>query len=85
MFAGKGRSSAVATGRRGENRIEAQLVQGSGRPGTWRFELGSTASFEAGSLRVIAGEVAQITGDAVVFRLKGQPGERVVFTFRTTR
>jgi len=85
VFASKGRSSAVASGRKGENRIEAQLVQGSGRPGTWRFELGPTPSFEAGSLRVIAGEVAQITGDAVVFRLKGQPGERVVFTFRTTR
>jgi hypothetical protein len=83
VFAGKGRSTAVATGRRGENRIEAQLVQGSGRAGTWRFELSPTASFQSGSLRVIAGEVAQITGEAIVFKLKGQPGERIVFTFRT--
>ena len=30
---------------------------------------------------MIAGEVAHISGDAVVFRMKGQPGERVVFTF----
>jgi hypothetical protein len=85
VFAGKGRSSAVAVGRKGENRIEAQLVQGAGKAGTWRFELGPTASFEAGSLRVLAGEVAQVSGDTVVFRLKGTPGERVVFTFRTAR
>lgn len=85
VFAGKGRSSAVATGRKGENRIEAQLVQAGGKAGTWRFELGPTASFEAGSLRVLAGQVAQVSGDSIVFSLKGTPGERVVFTFRTTR
>ena len=33
-----------------------------------------------GSLRVIAGEVAEIGPDQVAFRLAGQPGERVVFT-----
>ena len=80
-FAGAGRSTATAVGRRGENRIEAQLVQGAGA-GLWRFELGSTASLEPGSLRVVAGNVALITGDAVVFRLSGRPGERIVFTFR---
>ncbi len=85
VFAGRGRSTAIASGRRGENRIEAQLVQGSGRPGTWRFELGGTSSFQAGSLRVIAGEVAQITGDSITFRLKGTPGERLVFSFKTGR
>jgi hypothetical protein len=83
VFAGKGRSTAVAMGRRGDNRIEAQLVQGSGRAGTWRFDLTPTASLQAGSLRVISGEVAQVSGDAIVFRLKGQPGERIVFTFKT--
>jgi hypothetical protein len=82
-FAGRGRSTAVAMGRRGENRVEAQLVQGTGRPGTWRFDLGSTGSLAKGSVRVIAGEVALITPDAVVFRMKGTPGERVVFSFRT--
>lgn len=85
VFAAKGRSSAVATGRKGENRIEAQLVQGSGKAGTWRFELSPTATFEAGSLRVLAGQVAQVSGDSIVFSLKGTPGERVVFTFRTTK
>jgi hypothetical protein len=81
-FARPGRHGAVATGRRGENRVEALLVEGKGA-GTWRFELGGTAGLEAGSLRVIAGDVAAVTGDAIVFRLAGRPGERVVFTFRT--
>jgi hypothetical protein len=83
VFAGAGRSASAAPGRRGENRIEAQLVQATGRPGTWRFELGTTASLEVGSLRVIAGDVTLVTGDALVFRLGGKPGERVVFAFRT--
>jgi hypothetical protein len=82
-FAGRGRSTAVAFGRRGENRMEAILVQGKGVPGTWRFDLAGTGSLQKGSLRVVAGEVAQVTADALVFRLKGQPGERIVFTFRT--
>ncbi len=65
--------------RSGENRVEATLVQATGQPGLWRFELGAGAS---GSLRVIAGEVTLVTPEAVVFRMKGRPGERVVFTFR---
>jgi hypothetical protein len=68
-------------GRRGVNHVEAVLVRGGGRPGTWRFELSGQASVKPGSLRVIAGAVALITGDSVVFRLQGNPGERVVFTF----
>ena len=68
---------------KGENRVEALVVQGAGQPGTWRLELGGTTSFRAGSLRIVAGEVALITADAVAFRLTGKPGERVVFTFRT--
>jgi hypothetical protein len=83
VFAPKGRSTAVAVGRRGENRVEALVVQGAGKAGTWRFELGGTTSFRSGSLRIVAGEVALVTADAVVFHLTGKPGERVVFTFRT--
>jgi hypothetical protein len=83
VFAGRGRSTAVANGRRGDNRVEAQLVQATGRPGTWKFELGGTSSFQQGSLRVIAGDVALITADSITFRLKGTPGERVVFSFKT--
>ena len=85
VFASRGRSTAVASGRRGDNRIEALLVRGAGKPGTWSFELAPTASLQPGSIRVIAGEVALLTGDTVTFRLNGQPGERVVFTFKTGR
>jgi hypothetical protein len=84
-FAARGRSAGAVLGRRGLNRLEAQVVQAAGTPGTWRFELGTTGSLEAGSLRVIAGEVALVTENAIVFRLKGRPGERVVFTFKTER
>jgi hypothetical protein len=80
-FSGRGRSTALAAGRKGENRIEAQLVEGAGVPGTWRFELGPTASLVPGSLRVLAGTVAEVTGDTIVFRLSGHTGERLVFTF----
>jgi hypothetical protein len=85
VFAGPGQSTALAIGRRGENRVEAQLVQASGRPGLWRFEFGTTASLEPGSLRVIAGQAALVTADAIVFRMSGRPGERVVFAFRAGR
>jgi hypothetical protein len=83
VFAGPGRSTALATGRTGENRVEAQLVQGAGKPGTWRFDL-PTASLVPGSLRVLAGDVALLSGESVVFRLSGRAGERVVFSFRTS-
>jgi hypothetical protein len=66
---------------RGTNRLEGVLVRGAGRPGTWRFDFSGEGAVKPGSLRVIAGTVAVITGDAVVFRLQGKPGERVVFAF----
>ena len=80
LFPATGRVPLSARLRSGDNRVEAQLVQAQGRAGLWRFELAGESTV-AGSLRVIAGEVALVTTDAVVFRLKGQPGERVVFTF----
>jgi hypothetical protein len=83
-FAGPGLSVGMAYGQRGENRVEARVVQGAGKPGTWRFELGSTANLVPGSLRVLAGSVTEVSGDALVFRLSGRPGERVMFTFRTS-
>ena len=80
LFPAAGRAPLSVRPRSGDNRVEAQLVQGQGRAGLWRFELTGDRTV-AGSLRVIAGQVALVTGDVVVFRLKGQPGERVVFTF----
>jgi hypothetical protein len=64
----------------GTHRFEATLVDGAGRPGTWRFDLSALGPVP-GSLRVVAGEAAVTGPAAVVFRLRGKPGERVVFTF----
>jgi hypothetical protein len=80
-FPGAGRSMAQGRTRRGENRIEAQLVEGTG-PGTWRFELGGLPDYQPGSLRVLSGEAVTVGTDSIEFRLKGTPGERVSFTFR---
>ena len=46
-----------------------------------RLQRPASPASRPGSLRVIAGTVAIITGNAVIFRLQGKPGERVVFTF----
>jgi Bacterial Ig domain len=68
----------------GENRVEATLVEARSG-GTWRFELGALPGLRPESLRVVAGDVVQLAGDSVTFRLQGRPGERIVFGFRTDR
>ncbi len=78
-YAGAGAAGASGTGRAGENRIEAQLVQGSG-PGLWRFDLGPDV--EAGSVRSLAGNVVDVQPAGIAYRLAGHRGERVVFVFR---
>ncbi len=78
---GRGRSFAMPDVRTGENRVEGTLVNAAGKAGTWRFEFAQN-EIAAGSLRVVAGDVVLVTGNAVTFRLRGTPGERVVFTFR---
>lgn len=79
VFPGAGRSELVLPARPGRNRLEAVLVEG-GRPGTWRFSLAGGA-IRAGSLRVLAGEAVAVGPEMVAFRLRGLPGERVVFGF----
>ena len=76
---GVGRAPAVVEvpDIRGEVHVQGVLATGSG-PGAWRFE----RSAGAGSplrLKVIEGQVALVTPNAIVFRLRGQPGERVGF------
>jgi hypothetical protein len=77
--AGVGRAQAVIAvdERAPDIRVSGVLATGSG-PGTWRFE-----RFAGGGapvrLKVIEGQVALVTPDAIVFRLRGQPGERVAF------
>jgi hypothetical protein len=79
-FQGRGRAQVERVGRPGIGRIEAQLVSASGQPGTWTFEM--SGAFEAGGLRIVAGDVASVTAGVIVFRIAGRMGERVVFTFR---
>jgi hypothetical protein len=80
-FPGAGRTHGMGDAVRGTNRIEAVLAEGRGEGGLWQFDLGES-DVEAGSLTVVAGEVAELKPQAITFRLKGQAGERVVFTFR---
>jgi hypothetical protein len=80
FFPAAGTSLIPLAGRVGFQRVEAVLAQAHGRVGTWRFDL-LAAGLKPGSLRVLAGEVALVSSDALVFRLKGQAGERVVFSF----
>jgi hypothetical protein len=73
VFLGRAAAQAV-------HRVEARLVQGAGRPGVWRFEVGGPVV--PGSLRPLAGTVVQLGGGVVAFRLQGRPGESVAFTWR---
>jgi hypothetical protein len=82
-YPGPGRSMALGEGRRGENRVEAHLIEATG-PGLWSFQF-LAGSLEPGSLQAVAGQVAEISNDAITFRLNGEPGEQVVFTFRPKR
>ena len=75
-----GVSGGRRTGKARRNRVEFTLQQGD-RGGLWRFELRDPPAWDPSTLRVQMGEVASVSGQAIVFRLKGQPGERVVFTF----
>jgi hypothetical protein len=81
-FAARGRSYGTAASVEGANRVEAVVVEGSAKPGLWRFELMTTSGVAPGTIRVISGEPVQISSTSVTFRLQGHVGERVVFTFQ---
>ena len=80
VFPRSGRSPIPVRLQRGENRVEATLVEARSG-GSWRFELGGGTGVRPDSIRVVAGDVMQSGADALVFRLQGRPGERVVFSF----
>ncbi|MGH9334123.1 MAG: hypothetical protein ACRD21_10275, partial [Vicinamibacteria bacterium] len=61
--------------------VEAQLLSGDGHPGTWHFEFEQSEGFQRGTLTIREGEVEVLTATAARFRLRGEPGERVSFTF----
>lgn len=79
----EGRSLGDGEARAGENRIEAQLVRSARQPGTWTFDL--AGQVQPGTVRVLAGQAVSVGAESVTFRVQGEPGERVVFTFRPAR
>jgi hypothetical protein len=79
VFPAGGVETFTAAAGPGTHRFEATLVDAAGRPGAWRFDLSALGAVP-GSLRVVAGEAAVAGSAAVVFRLRGKPGERVVFS-----
>ncbi len=68
---------------RGTHRVEA-VVDAARAAGLWRFDL-ANAGVTDGSLRVLSGGVVQMSPGSVVFRISGQVGERIAFTFATSR
>jgi hypothetical protein len=65
----------------GPNHVEATLVEGKGKAGLWRFEFLNSQAIASGSIRVLAGDAVTVGASAITFRLKGNPGERIAFTF----
>jgi hypothetical protein len=80
VFPNAGRQPVAASFKRGVNNVEATLVDARGA-GTWRFEIGAVPGLRPETIRVVAGDVVQAGGEALVFRLRGRPGERIVFSF----
>ena len=66
---------------RGGDTLVEGVVGAAAGSGLWRFELGQAAR-EPGTVTVLSGEPATVTPYAIVFRLKGRPGERVSFVLR---
>jgi hypothetical protein len=62
-------------------RVEATVVHAVPRPGTWSFRF--DRALRPGSLQAVAGNVVRVTGDTIVFRVTGTPGERIVFKLET--
>jgi hypothetical protein len=83
VFPAAGRESFATPLAPGAHRFEATLVEAASRGGgasSWGFEL-EGLRVVPGSLRVVAGDVARVGADAILFRLRGRAGERVVFGF----
>ena len=58
--------------------VKALLGSGS-RPGVWRFSLGTARKL--GRVLVQRGVLVGRTHDALIFRLRGEPGERIAFSY----
>jgi hypothetical protein len=80
-YSPRGRTYGLASLVEGENRVEATVVESSGKRGLWRFDFTQSRSVAPGSIRVTAGDIVQIAPTSITFRLRGETGERLAFTF----
>jgi Divergent InlB B-repeat domain len=69
--------------RGGDNLVEGVVREAAGG-GLWRFDFGPMG-VESGTVTVFSGDPVTATPSAVVFRLKGRPGERVSFVLHLPR
>jgi hypothetical protein len=74
----------VLRGVPGRNSIEA-YVQPSGVESLWKFDFSASAGFVPGSLHVDSGALSVLDGKTIVFRLTGDSGERVRFSFELSQ
>lgn len=65
----------------GKREVAAVIMGGRGEPGLLRLDLSATLEVVSGSLRATEGNVLTQGPRAITFRLAGQPGEIVRFTF----
>jgi len=65
----------------GRRELAAVVLGGRGEPGLLRIDLSSTLEVVPGSLRATEGSVMTQGPRTLAFRLAGQPGERVRFSF----
>lgn len=68
--------------RGGENLVLGRLLTEAMGPGQWRFDFASAPGFVPGSLQVVSGQVLALYRQSVVFRVTGESGSRVRFSFR---
>jgi hypothetical protein len=64
------------------NTVEGYLTSRSTQAVFWRFDFAASETFNSCSIRVETGVVASQETHSIVFRLSGDPGERVKFTYR---
>jgi hypothetical protein len=72
----------VFMGREGENQIEARVASELHGELLWRFDFSGSEYFLPGTIQVVEGQVSSRSGYAVVFRLRGEPGETLRFSYR---
>ena len=67
--------------RSGKNIVLGQLLTETIAPGQWRFNFTSAVGFVPGSIEVVSGHVLALDQRSVVFRVTGESGSRVRFSF----